>query len=252
MDESPVKERITEIDVARGILVSAMVAYHCAYSGKFLGVWQLDLSEGSLAWWSARIIAAGFVAVSGMVAAVSALRRAGARRPRERFGSRLRGGATLLGFGMVMTIVTLLALGPTAFVGFGVLHLLGCLRLVDGPIARRRVPSLFLGVAMVAAGLYLGPLRFSFPWLFFLGFRPDSYYPIDYFPVLPWAGWYFLGVFAGNALYPAGTAWLTPPAQVRRALAPVAFLGRHSLAIYVCHVPPILGILYLWKGMVGG
>jgi uncharacterized membrane protein len=63
-------------------------------------------------------------------------------------------------------------------------------------------------------------------------------------PLIPWLGVFLAGMSLGARLYPLGrrsfSAGTEPP-----LLRPVTYLGRHSLLIYLVHVPLILLFLSL-------
>ena len=64
----------------------------------------------------------------------------------------------------------------------------------------------------------------------------------DYVPVFPWLGAVLLGVAAGDALVRRTFAPLAFLARLPRAFA---WLGRHSLAVYMVHQPLLIGALAL-------
>ena len=119
----------------------------------------------------------------------------------------LRRGLIVSGAGALVTAVTLLFM-PEDRVVFGVLTLLGAAMLITGLLQPllQKIPAW--------AGLVVSLL----PWLF-----------------LFWAG-YFLHFCMGRAR-------MEP---LRRSVcAPLGWLGRHSLGIYLLHQPVIYGVLLL-------
>ncbi|MDR2771092.1 MAG: DUF1624 domain-containing protein, partial [Clostridiales Family XIII bacterium] len=94
--------------------------------------------------------------------------------------------------------------------------------------------------------LGLGPFIVELPsflyrtsWLFPFGFRSAGFYSADYFPLFP----YLFVFLAGSA---AGTLVKHLPAAARRAhIRPLAYLGRHSLLIYLLHQPIAITLLGL-------
>lgn len=73
-----------------------------------------------------------------------------------------------------------------------------------------------------------------------LGFPPAGFYSSDYFPLLPWLFLFWAGYFLHFCM---GRARMEP---LRRSVcAPLGWLGRHSLGIYLLHQPVIYGVLLL-------
>jgi uncharacterized membrane protein len=63
----------------------------------------------------------------------------------------------------------------------------------------------------------------------------------DYVPLFPWLGVVLIGIFAGA--WVAGRDRTVIASLQRFAPAWLAFLGRHSLLVYMVHQPVLLGIL---------
>jgi uncharacterized membrane protein len=99
---------------------------------------------------------------------------------------------------------------------------------------------------VIGLGFYVEDLRSSDPWLLWLGIKQVGRSMVDHYPLIPWFGLALLGVFAGQTLYPNGQRrfalqdWSCSP-PVRG----LAFLGRHSLPIYLIHQPILFGLLIL-------
>jgi uncharacterized membrane protein len=94
----------------------------------------------------------------------------------------------VFGAGMLVTVVTLLAVGDE-FVRFGILHLAGLSIIFTTPFLSRSAQfSLLTGIALIAAGWLANGIPVSFPWLIPLGVRQDGVRMVDYYPLLPWFG----------------------------------------------------------------
>ena len=104
-----------------------------------------------------------------------------------------------------------------------------------------------LGVLFIPLGWYLatqtGPL-----WLLALGLHPALFWTVDYTPLFPWFGLVLIGMALGEYFYPGGERRFSPPALPEYIRAPLAFLGQHSLVIYLVHQPVIILCLYLFAG----
>ena len=127
---------------------------------------------------------------------------------------------------------------------FGILHFIGLSIILVPPFLKRPFWSLPAGVFCIIAGNYLENFRFGFPWLLWLGFIPEQFFTVDYFPLLPWFGVFLLGVFLGNLLYPGyRRVFCLPDLSGNIPVKGMAFLGRHSLVIYLLHQPVLLILL---------
>ena len=225
--------RIGALDVARGVAVVAMVVYHSAW----------DLSElrliptavvGDFGWnLFARAIASSFLLLAGLGLALAHGRGIDARKL-------LRRVAVVAGAALLVTAATWIAF-PQAYVFFGILHAMAASSLLA--VLFVRLPAALTALAAVAVGALplLASPAFDAPWLAFLGLGTRVPLTNDYVPLVPWLAFVLAGLALGRATDPV--RWLArdePRLGVARALA---WLGRHSLIIYLAHQPLIYGAL---------
>jgi uncharacterized membrane protein len=97
-------------------------------------------------------------------------------------------------------------------------------------------------LAVIAAGITLSNPAFDGFALGWIGFMTSKPYTEDYVPLFPWAGVLFCGIAVGHALVRNRFAILSSLATPPRWLA---WLGRHTLAIYMLHQPILFGALWL-------
>jgi uncharacterized membrane protein len=245
--------RFWEIDALRGLAVLAMIAYHTFFCLHYLQLADVNPYSGFLGVFPL-YIAGSFLFVSGL--AMRASRDAAvARGLSPSFGRQARRSLLIAAFAAVFTVVTLIAAGPESFVAFGVLHCVALAGILLYPLLPYRWINLLIGLPVVVLGFAFLHGR-EFPhfawWFFFLGPRPADYYPLDFVPLAPWAGFSCLGVFAASFLYKGGRrAFPWPFPGTNPIIRFVSFLGRYSLYIYVIHVPIILGILLGLKFLLG-
>lgn len=235
-------ERWQGLDVARGLALVAMAIYHFVWDLSFFRYIDAGVAIAPLWAWFAKSIAASFLFLTGVSFALAT--RHGLQRPLY-----LRRLLMIAAAAFGVSIATAYAM-PHAPVLFGILHCITAVSLLMPPFIRLPpVASLALAALIfIAPHVWTSP-RFdgdSFVWL---GLNATPVSAVDHIPLLPWAGWSFLGfglmrialqrgVFANGA----GPSLSIAATRPGRALA---LAGRHSLAVYLLHQPLLLGLLWL-------
>ena len=220
--------RIWELDALRGLCILGMVAVHL--------VFDLQIPTGKAFAFVQNWGGVLFFLLSGLCATLGS-------RP-------VRRGAMVLGAGLLCTAVTLAgrALGMLPdymVIRFGVLHCLGACMLL-WPVFRKLPVWLLaaLGTGFGVLGIYLTQcvmVEFSgFAWL---GLLYPSYSSADYFPLLPYLGFFLLGAVLGRLLY-AKKKSLLPQWETIWVFRALRWCGRHSLILYLLH-QPLLMLLFL-------
>ena len=227
------KNRIWELDAARGLALLGMLIIHFEYDLVDLfdvfswrePVWYLFIKNNC-----------GFIflVISGVSASLGS-------RPLKR-------GIQVFLCGLLCTAVTggmyLLGLADGSIViYFGVLHCLGVCMVLWHWLGR--LPgwlTALLGLVLTAAGLELGRLYLDVSWVWIpLGLCPAWFCSSDYFPLLPNLGFFLLGAELGRVLYREKKSRLPeawgqlPPVRLLRAM------GRRSLWLYLLHQPVLAG-----------
>ena len=240
--------RYALLDELRGLDLISMMLYHACWDLVYLfgywfpwyAGWQGHVWQQSICW--VFILLSGFCMPLGH--------------------HTLRRGATVLGAGALVTVVTLLFM-PEDRVLFGVLTLLGSTMLLTAlldPLLRRIPPAAGIVCSMLLFALTysgqlgywgLGAWHIALPqgWyanLFtaFLGFYPEGFFSTDYFPLLPWLFLFWAGYFLH---FLVGRERMEP---LRRSVCrPLGWMGRHSLVLYLLHQPVIFGVLMVLTTM---
>ncbi len=236
--------RYWEVDLLRGIALILMLFYHLAFDLNYFAVHKIDIVSG-LPLAVARTAAALFLTIVGLSLALSRS-RAVKLGDGNGYLSHLTGRALFIwAIALGISAVTYLFLGK-CFIAFGVLHLIGLSLLLAYPFLRMGRMNFIFGIVAVIIGLYLSSLHVSYPWLLWLGLAPASFCSVDYTPVFPWFGFVLIGAAFGDLLYPGYQRRISlPDFRGSSLVKPLAFLGRHSLAVYLIHQPAILALFYL-------
>ena len=215
--------RIDELDSLRAIALVMMLILNFVTDLNHFGI--MNTETGDQWWWMARIAASLFVGISGVSYFLA---------HRQEYDFTKTSGRTkrLIFWAFVITIITYI-FEPSAYVRFGVLHLLALASIVAFPVARK--PEFALGIGLI---LLIIPLS-SNSNLVWIGLS-ETVIAVDYFPLNPWLGIFFLGLALASRIYPEGKP-LTEIQWPEKWL----WFGRNTLTIYVIHQPILIGLLVL-------
>ena len=216
--------RIDELDSLRATALIMMLVLNFVTDLNHFGI--MNTETGDQWWWLARIAASLFVGISGVSYFL-------AHRLEYDFTKTSGRTKRLIFWAFVITIITYI-FEPSAYVRFGVLHLLALASIVAFPVARK--PEFALGIGLI---LLIIPLS-SNSNLVWLGLRETGFIAVDYFPLNPWLGIFFIGLALASRIYPEGKP-LTEIQWPERWL----WFGRNTLTIYVIHQPILIGLLIL-------
>jgi len=228
--------RYFEVDAFRGLALLCMIVYHVFFC---LAVFTPYLSHFNPAIQTGAPIATAFIGIAGLSLVL-------AKKPTKRY--LLRGGELIL-LGLLITLVTWIFY-PSGFVVFGILSLIGVGTVLAIPFLSEKIPWYVIagiGIIIIVLDIVVSQIYLTIPWLLPLGFQCYGFASIDYEPLTPWFGVMLIGIAVGKLLYPAGKriARLEKLGSGPKVFRPLCFLGRHTLIIYLVHVPVILVILLL-------
>lgn len=256
-------QRLHFLDILRGLTLIEMMLYHFLWDLVYIAGISIPWYLGTAARVWQQSICWTFILLSGFC------------WPLGRH--HLKRGLTVFCCGGAVTLVTLAVL-PQDRVVFGVLTLIGsCMLLMiplDRLLRRIRPPAALAGLAALSFFLFLlffpavdGRLA-NFPGLWqggslfrggyalpaglyrgwvsaYLGFPPAGFYSTDYFPLLPWF-FLFLTGYLGHRVWGGGSPDGSGlPARSGRRSPPLpwaAWIGRHSLPLYLLHQPVLYGV----------
>ena len=96
------------------------------------------------------------------------------------------------------------------------------------------------GIGMVITGLLLGTVTVSDPWLYPLGLTAPGFESADYFPLLPFLGYFLLGAALGRWTYANRQSRFREKTFDQPILHFFCLCGRYSLFIYLIHQPILI------------
>ena len=216
--------RIDELDSLRATALVMMLVSNFVTDLNYFGI--MEVEKGDQWWWLARTTAFLFVSISGISYFL-------AHKKQYDFLKTFDRTKNLIFWAFAITIITYV-FEPSAYVRFGVLHLLALASIVAFPLARRPVYALGLG-----AVLLLLPLSPN-PNLVWLGLQETGTFAVDYFPLNPWLGIFFIFLALSSQIYPDSKPLLNFQWPERWL-----WFGRNTLPIYVIHQPILIGLLIL-------
>jgi uncharacterized membrane protein len=237
--------RIAAVDVARGLALLGMAAYHLTWDLAHFGFIPPSAPFAPAMRLLSHLVAGSFLALVGVSLALA--HPNGLRR-----GAFARRLALVVVAAVFVTIATEY-LDPAEPITFGILHCIAAASLLAAPFLGAPISAvLAAGGALLAAPLIIAGQRFDAPALLWLGLGDTAPPTLDWRPLMPWAGVVLLGLALARLALPrvAGSrlALWRPEAIAGRALG---FTGRHSLAIYLVHQPILFAILFALANLTG-
>lgn len=234
------KRRVWEVDFLRGFCMLFVIWDHLMYDFGMIFLFDFSTPVGQAIgrfareYWYSGIRAATHDYFVGVFVVVSGLSTVFSKNT-------LTKALKVLAAAMLITLVTNVANETEAFHGivinYGVLHMLATCGLVYWLLKVFRAPDWLIFVfaaAALAFGFYFQSVNPRQPvGLIFLfeNMSARGWSPGDFFPLMPWLGWFLLGSLVGKLLYREKRTRL--PFINEKFVCPVTFVGRHSLLFYL-------------------
>ena len=236
------KDRFWEIDFLRGFAIILMIFFHILYDLNFFSITNFRIYSGIILY-IARLSASIFVVLAGISLSISYSKSKNWLKTNDIILKFIKRGLKILFLGVIISVITWFYI-PRGFVVFGILHFIGTSIILSLIFIRYRVINIIFGLFFIIVGFYLKSLTFDFNILIPLGFIPNNFWTIDYFPLFPWFGIFLIGISIGNIIYPDfKRKYEIKDLSKKLLVKSFCFLGRNSLLIYFLHQPIIIGII---------
>ena len=221
--------RLWFLDFLRGVAVLMMVVFHSILYIDYFGLLRIDAYSGFIGRFQL-MIPILFLGISGACAYLQLKRKGG----KALFVK----GLKLSFWALIIAFITWLMF-PEAYVFFGIIHLISFCTfsaiIVGNAWVGGIIGLIILMVQGVAKSVVVGN-----KFLSIIGFNYPRLNTWDYYPIIPWAGVFFLGFFTGKFL----EGWKAR--EVKNWFARMmCFIGRNALKIYLMHAPILFGFFGL-------
>ena len=217
-----------------------MVVFHLLFDLNYLGITRFNFHGGFLLLFQ-RLIAFLFLGIAGVSLVLLKQKYSGISK-KEFFHKLLQKSLFLFAAGLLITSATFVYPHDGAII-FGVIHFLALSLLIGFFFLDFYYLNLALGVLLLVSSLFISLPALNTPLLLWLGFPPQGFHSLDYYPLFPWFGIFLIGIFAGKALYEKRVFKPKMP----KFTGLIQQIGRHSLAIYLLHQPVLIGLILLVK-----
>ena len=228
-----IDSRIWELDALRGFMILFVIVIHTLYDLErimeinYPDIYIFIRNNGGIL----------FILLSGICATLGT--------------KTFKRGLVVFGAGMLITLVTyglyyVNLFSEKMIISFGILHLLGFCMIIWPLVKKLPMWSIgIMGALIVILGFEIQGMTSEIPYSYILGI-PSFYYAAgDYFPLIPYAGWFFIGTFLGNILYRKKQSLLPKAPKDFFLIRFLRHCGVYSLYIYLIHQPIVFGIIAL-------
>ncbi len=226
--------RVILLDEVRGFTIVSMVAFHTCYdlayiyglnmpwftNSPFQEIWRCSIS------WV-------FLLLAGWMTTHSR--------------NNVKRGSQYAAVAIVVWLVTTIAAVDTP-ISFGIIYCMAACTLLftvlEKPLEKTNPITVFL-VALIAFFLTREIPHAIYPikYLAWLGFPSPAFISGDYYPLIPFFFMYLAG--ASMARWFRKSKHIYPSWMFKTHVAPLAIIGKHSLAVYILHQPVVLLILMM-------
>lgn len=225
-------KRFFELDLLRGVAVILMILFHIGYDLAHFG-YATYVTTRDIEWIIFRgIVLSMFLLAVGMSAYL-------AYRDGIRYSKLIKTLAKLILASVLISVGSYFVF-PQEWIYFGVIHFITVALVAS--LVFIRAPKLSLAVGVMIIGSYLmGYSPFDYIFAYSVVHWNIPSFTVDLVSFTPWFGVVLIGIFVMDKNV------FGLKIQQNKTTKSVAFLGRHSLAIYLLHQPLLFGLFYVIK-----
>ena len=236
--------RIFEIDVFRGIGIFLVVVYHIFYDLNFFSILKFSMNDGALmvVGRTSAILLIFTVGISLNLSWIKAV-----REKKNLIKKYFIRALMLFGVGILISAATFVYPGK-GWIFFGIIQFISFAIFAAHFFLKYFKLNLILGILSIALGFYIRNFSVENIFLFILGFS-SNIYTLDYFPIFPWIGVVFLGMFFSKAVYEK--KMFEFKIAKNDFYEKFAVMGKNSLMIYLLHQPVLIAIVFILMTIFG-
>ena len=229
--------RLVGLDIFRGVALLLMIIFHFCFDLNNFHIVDFDLKHGEFWRYFRFIIVTMFVFTAGVSLQLTHRRGISFVKVKKR--------VLILGSASLLVSIGSYTQFPDSWIYFGILHFFLFASLAGLLFLKLPKISLLVAVAiLVVYNLHL----FSMHWLFLLLQKPlhlPAFYTEDLASVIPWFAPFLVGIATASYGWHEKIFTDTFFKREHALFRLFAFMGRHSLLIYLIHQPILFGIFLL-------
>lgn len=229
--ENFTSKRIWEIDLLRSLAIVLMIIFHFIYDLDTYTNLEFHYA-GGFWYWEGKSAALLFIFLAGISSGLSKQ-------------NKIKVGLKIFGYGMIITVVTYIALGQE-FVRFGILHFLGvCMIMYPTLYLVRERSLLWLAAIIAPSALIIHSIYVDTSLLLPFGFTYPGFMSVDYYPLSPYLAVFILGIVVYKRFYYHNRSLFS--FSIEHPM--ITWVSKHSLIIYLIHQPILIAIILFVKHM---